>query len=98
MVTTNERENTIFVATVLSLVSQVVQAGSLLLQSRTRLPTVLRLLLDVAPAYPQVGLALFCTATPVAPLPNQAWKSYKAVFSITSSQGSSFILLSKKLE
>lgn len=49
-VQTKQRENTMFMSALLALVSQVFQAASLLLQSRTRFPTVFRFLLYVAPA------------------------------------------------
>lgn len=75
----NETENTMFLATVFPLVSQVFQAASLLLQSWTWLPTIFRFLLNVAPTDPQPGMTLFCTSTPVTPLPHNTGNSCKAV-------------------
>lgn len=75
----DEIENTMFMATVLSLESQVFQAASLLLQSWTRFPTVFRFLLYIAPTDPQPGVTLLCTATPMTPLPHNTGNSCKAV-------------------
>lgn len=71
----DETENTMFMATVLPLESQVFQAASLLLQSWTRFPSIFRFLLYIAPTDPQPGLALLCTATPMTPLPHNTGKS-----------------------
>lgn len=75
----DQRENTMFMAAVLPLVSQVFQAASLLLQSWTWFPTVFGFLLYIAPTYPQPRMALFCTATPMTPLPHNTGNGCKAV-------------------
>jgi len=72
-------ENTMFVSTVLPLISQVFQAASLLLQSWTRFPSICRFLLSIAPTYSQTGFTLFSAATPMTPLPHDTWMSWKAV-------------------
>lgn len=75
----DEIENTMFMATVLPLVSQVFQAARLLLQSWTWFPTVFRFLLYIAPTDPQPRMTLFCTATPMTPFPHNTGNSCKAV-------------------
>lgn len=75
----DEMQSTMFMAAVLPLVSQVFQAASLLLQSWTWFPTIFRFLLYVAPTDPQPRMTLFCTATPMTPLPHNTGNSCKEV-------------------
>lgn len=74
----DEIENTMFMATVLPLVSQVFQAASLFLQSWTWFPTIFRVLLHIAPTDTQPRMTLFCTATPMTPLSHNTGNSCKA--------------------